>query len=89
MAETVMTIFWNVFQQDCQIDMCDVIVDWPQLPSEYSHLMSPHSLLRATLYFLIHFFSTLHPLTFWYVVSVLLSVLPLCLKLAAALCGIS
>lgn len=64
MAETVMTIFWNVFQKDCQIDMCDVIVDWPQLPSEYSRLMSPHSLFRATLYFLIHLFSTLHPLIF-------------------------
>lgn len=40
MAETVMTIIWNVFQKDCQIVTCDVVVDCPQLPSEYSILMS-------------------------------------------------
>lgn len=58
MAETVMTIIWNVFQKDCQIVTCDVVVDCPQLPSEYSILMSPNLLFRATLYFPIYFLST-------------------------------
>lgn len=62
MAETVMTIIWNIFQKYCQIVMCDVVVDWPQLPAEYSSLMSPNSLFCATLYFLIYLLSTLHPL---------------------------
>lgn len=59
MAEVVMTIIWNIFQKDCQIVMCDVAVDWPQLPSEYSSQMSPNSLFWDTLYFLICFLNTL------------------------------
>lgn len=62
MAETVMTIIWNVFQKDCQIVMCDVIVDWPRVPSECSSLMLPNSLFCSTLYFLTYLLNTFHPL---------------------------
>lgn len=40
MAETVMTIIWNSLQKVCQTVTCDVIVDSPRLPSEYSSLVT-------------------------------------------------